>query len=94
MEKEEHLMNLLKWIKAEVLSSGGDGDAFFYTRYHSLSYLYQLIQEIEKNEKFPWSVKLENDEISWGDNQEWVLITTSEEKFKAIPSWAQLVIRN
>ena len=91
--EKKHILNLLDWLHTEVISSCGDGDAFWLSKHYTLYELYPIVVEYNSTLKWPWEVKLEPDCINWGEGQEGVIITNSKEFFdKWLPSWSQCTL--
>ena len=93
MGSREHLMKLIDFIYNEVLSSGGDGNAFWYSRFYNVADLLPLVKEYNDKLKFPWKVEFTEKTINWGDNQEWAVITNDEDLYKMAPDWMQIKIQ-
>ncbi len=90
------LMSLIDFLYHECLSSGGDGDAFWYSRFYSVDDIKPLIEEYNSKIRFPWKIYFDKEKqrIDWGKDQEWVIITNDEEMYKSVPNWIQAVIKN
>ena len=86
-------MKLIDFIYHEVVSSGGDGDALWYSKFHNVIDILPLIKEYNDKLKFPWKVEFDGRTINWGDDQEWAMITNDEDLYKMVPSWSQITIR-
>ena len=92
-QAKQHILNLLIWIEQEVLSSGGDGDAAWFSRFYSVNDIAPILVEYNKTRPYPWKVLIDGDKIHWGENQEWAFITNNEEDFNGLPEWVQAKIR-
>ena len=92
---EDHLETLLNWLVREVRSSGGDGDAIWYSVFYDVNQLLPVVEKL--NKKINWQIELkENNDgkyIAWGDNQECVIITNSETMWNQRPFWQQVSIK-
>ena len=92
---KEHITTLLKWLVYEVKSACGDGDAIWYSQYYDINAILPLVEEINKDIK--WNVDLVEIPygkryISWGENQEGMIITNDERMWNDRPSWQQCSI--
>ena len=89
---KEHLITLIKWLIEEVGSSGGDGDALWYSKYYDVKDIKKLIIKENLCGKW-WGPAFETeDTFCIGSNQEWLIITNNEESFKDRPPWTQCAI--
>lgn len=93
-EQKQHLLKLVDFLYLEVISSGGDGDALWYSKHYDIKDILPLIQEYNSNLKFKWLVEYDEGRklISWWYDQECCLITNNEEIYKNAPSWQQILI--
>jgi hypothetical protein len=91
---KEHLLKLIDWLYQEVKRSGGDGDALWYSRFYDIKDILVLVNEYNDKLKYKWTVELDQNRnlISWGSNQEYVMITNTEEYYKTSPSWQQCIV--
>lgn len=88
---KKHTKELLNWLTLEVLSAGGDGDAFWISKYSSLDEILPIVNELNSSEwSNHWNITREEDEITLSNNQECLVITTNRDY--NLPSWAQCVI--
>lgn len=89
------LMSLIDFLYQECLSSGGDGDAFWYSKHYNIEDILPLIEEYNSKLRFPWEIRhdREKQRIDWGEGQEWVMITNDERLYKLTPEWAQCLIK-
>jgi hypothetical protein len=73
-----------------VIAEGGDGDAIWLSKHVSLDNLVDELKKynIEKNTK--WEIKIFDNHILWGRDQEWVIITDDKLFFESQPSWITL----
>mgnify|MGYP003442133096 CR=1 FL=1 len=100
-DNKEHLKTLVKWLVAEVFSASGDGDSFWYSRYYNISDIYDLLEEMTGELTYPggqkldWMLFMQNGIITWGIDQEALIVTNSEEEYKNAISlgWYQCIIR-
>jgi hypothetical protein len=92
---EHHLEILLNWLMTEVRSSGGDGDAIWYSLFYDVRKILPIVEKL--NKKVKWKIELKERQdgryIVWGDNQECVIITNSETMWNQRPSWQQCSIQ-
>ncbi len=94
-ETKTHLLSLIDFLYKEALSSGGDGDAFWYSLFYNIEDIKVLIEEYNSKLRFPWEIHYDKEKqtLNWGQYQEWVMISNNEEWYKTIPSWAQIVVK-
>ncbi len=92
-DTKEHLLKLIDFIYNEVCNSARDGDLLWYVTHYKFNDILELIYEYNLKLQFPWDVKLEEGNIHWGADQEWVLITTSKETYLDAPTWQQCIIK-
>ena len=93
-----HVVNLLRWLFNEVISAGGDGDAFWYTRYYNLEYISDIIKKLNVELQIEWSIEDCMDPqgrryLSWGQNQEYIIITCDKEMWENRPFYTQCSIQ-
>lgn len=95
--EKHHVKALLIWLANEAISAGGDGDAAWYSHFHSIDEICPILEEVnaelKEKIKLNWTIKRSADFINWGENQEWVMIYFNEEQFKSVPDWVQAKIR-
>ena len=75
---EEILNKLIDFLYHQVMSSGGDGDATWVSKYYNVEkQILPFLEKYNSQLKYPWKIEFNKDknEILWGDNQEWVYIT-------------------
>lgn len=73
--QKKNYLELINWLYYTVGEGfGGDGDATWYAG-EPVKNLYPILKEFNDAQKFPWTLTLEENEISWGDNQEWINIS-------------------
>ena len=92
----ERIDSLLGVLHAEVVSSSGDGDAMWYTRYYKLDEIEELLHHYNEENNIGWEIERYefNDRvILWGIDQEGVIITDDAEEFESSPDWIQMKIR-
>ena len=66
-------------LYTSVIQEGGDGDAIWYSRFYDINDIYKLVEEYNNKTPEPiWKLSIENGEIRWSDNQEWIIITNRE----------------
>ena len=93
---KEHITTLLKWLVYEVKSACGDGDAIWYSKFYDINAILPLVEEL--NKEVEWNIDLVKmpcgrEYISWGLNQEAMLITNDESMWNERPSWQQCSIQ-
>jgi hypothetical protein len=90
---KEHIYKLIDFLYQEVLSSGGDGDALWYSKYYSLDDLLEVFQEFNDDYAVDWRfTEISDTGFNWGDNQEGITVTTSKEYFENSPDWMQIKV--
>lgn len=86
--------NLLHALHSQVISSGGDGDAVWYSRFFYVNDIKRLVYEYNQKLAYPWEIKIRDDKtFDWGNDQEWITITNDEEMFMKLPEWIELKLR-
>lgn len=90
---KEHILKLIDFLYCEVCSSGGDGDAIWFTRYYKLNDILEVVKEYNSTLMFPWEIEVGEMDIVWGTGEEWVHITTDQEIFDDSPSFVQFKLR-
>jgi|GEM_PF-6703625 hypothetical protein len=94
LHDKEHIMKLISFLYDEVRSSSGDGDALWYSKFYNVKDIFPLIEEFNSKARFPWpDLTLNNDIISWQNNQESIFITNKKEHWDNQPSWQQISIK-
>jgi hypothetical protein len=93
MDNEYRIIKMIEFLFEEVASSGGDGDAFWYTKYFKLEQIHSIIKRINDEKDWPYSIALKEDRIDVIRSHESIEITNSEKRFRTFPSWAQIVIQ-
>lgn len=89
--KNSHIRDLLIWLEKEVLSAGGDGDAFWITEYYSIEEILPIVDNLNSSIwSNHWKIDVKENSITMNNLQEGFVITT--DKNYGIPSWAQCVI--
>ena len=98
-EIKAHIKELILWLKDEVYSASGDGDALWYSTWFDVNEIYEFIRdEIDpelkaENKYFRWELELRGDTLYWWDHEEALIITNDEETYKNAPSWQQCLIK-
>jgi hypothetical protein len=92
-DNKDHIEKLLRWLVAEVISAGGDGDALWYSKFYSVKDIYPICEKINSEFKFPWELTLKDDTIHWSYYQEGLIITNNIEFYNSSPSWQQVLIK-
>lgn len=83
----ETINDILHTIYNHVCSCGGDGDALWYSERHHINDIKVIVDTYNSKLPFPWEVKLEDNFLSWGHNQEWVIITNDKTTLLNAPHW-------
>lgn len=93
---KNHLKSLIDFLLSEVLSAGGDGDAFWVVKNYTLESVREFVLDfcLTDTDKRYWSVgEIVTDKygkrFSLSNHQEALIITTAAEY---IPLWAQCVV--
>jgi hypothetical protein len=90
---KEHILKLIDFLFNEVISSGGDGDALWYSHYYELDDIKPLLEEYNSKHNLNWEIKHDAlDILNWGKDQEWITITTDKKVADFAPDWAQIKI--
>ena len=83
-----HIKNIYNWLLLEVLSSGGDGDGIWYSRFYNVNDIINLLKD--ETDKF-WNIKKESEETYLiYNNQESLLITNNKNTFDNRPKEQQV----
>lgn len=91
---KNHIFSLLEFLHAEVMSSGGDGDALWYTKLYSLDDIMELVKEYNETKSIGWEVYRQEDyQILWGKDQEWISIIDNKNCYEGSPDWHQIKIQ-
>lgn len=91
---EDQIKILIQWLWDEVKSSGGDGDAIWYSRYYDVNDIFPLVDEFNREQKYSFEeCELVCDTIYWSDQQEGIIITNSKLLWDTIPDWQQVSLR-
>ena len=88
----EHLLRLIGWLYDEVISAGGDGDAFWYSQFYDIKDLFSLVEEFNNRLKSPWEISQNRQTIHWGKEQEGMVITNDHQLWLSCPEWIQVRI--
>ena len=87
---KQHVLNILHWLIDGVLSSGGDGDGIWYSKFYSVADIKKLIEDEKLLPGF-WKMEFKEDgSLHLGDNQEWLTITNNEWDWTKRPSWQEV----
>ena len=84
-----HIKNLINWLIAEVISAGGDGDALWYSRSYSVDEIFSILKECDL---YDFTIDKQDNRITFGTGQEWLVITNDERDGMNAPSWQQVRI--
>lgn len=88
---KEHLKSLIDFLYKEVISSGGDGDALWYSKFFSLEDIMDCFKEYAQENNINWTFNETIDShFNWGQEQEWITVTTSKDFFEKQPDWYQI----
>ena len=91
---KEHLMDLIEWIYKEAMSSGGDGDFLWYSRYYNTKDLFPLVKEFNNSLKFKMeTLSINNGTIDWSSGQTNITITNDKVLYDNAPSWQQGLLK-
>jgi hypothetical protein len=84
---------VLDLIYTSITSEGGDGDALWLSKHTSLDDLASLIGEYDGENKTGWSIQTPSEnQLLWGKDQEWAIITNDKDFFNNQPDWIILKI--
>lgn len=84
--------DILDLLFRSVIAEGGDGDALWLSKYTTLDELFPIISEYNEKYNIGWELELKDNSISWGDNQEWITITTDKDFFNSQQYYTTLSI--
>ena len=84
---------IIDLLFTSVVSEGGDGDAIWLSRFHTLEQIENHINEYDEKVNTGWKITKNGDTINWGHNQEYVVITTNEQYYNEAPDWTTLKIK-
>jgi hypothetical protein len=92
---KERINKLLSFLYNQILSDGGDGDALWLTKLHALEDIKKLVIEYNNTLEFKWVIMdgVSDKYFSWGENQEWVIITDDKEYYDESPEWITMKIK-
>lgn len=91
---KNHIFTLLSFLHSEVMSSGGDGDALWYTKLYDLNDIFELVKEFNELNSIGWEIHhQETNQILWGKDQEGVSIIDDKSYFDGAPDWYQIKIQ-
>lgn len=91
---KEHVLRILDTMYHECISSGGDGDAFWYSTHYSIEQILPLVKEYNSKLSFPFQIEASEKTIDWGEGQEGIIITTDESLYLNAPSWSQFLLKS
>ena len=78
----------------DCVSSGGDGDAHWFTRHFTLDEIMPVLVEYNSGLPRPFVIEIRGGEtILWFDNQETMVITTDESLLMDALECGQLIIK-
>jgi hypothetical protein len=92
MTREKIIRSIVEALYHGCMGANGDGDAHWYTRYFTLDEILPIVEEYNSQLPFPMKVKVMPDIIDWGQGEEWISISPSEEVYKTLPLWYDIVI--
>lgn len=92
------LKKIIDLLYTSVKSEGGDGDAYWYSRFESIENVKKLIEEYNEEKKTGWIIDCEYDNrLIWMPDdeyaQECIIITDNEIVFNNAPSYIILKIK-
>ncbi len=91
---DEQITKLIDVLYQAVISEGGDGNVLWYTAWCSIDRILPLLTEYNSKLKFPFTIERKDDKtIHWGENQEWVVITSDEYIYTNSPPWFQFTLK-
>ena len=93
MNKNDRILKIIDLLYTECISSGGDGDALWFSTYESISDILNVVESYNKQLKHPMEIQVSVDTINWGEHQEWITITVNEDLYKNVPSWGMFVLK-
>lgn len=84
---------IIDLLYSSVVAEGGDGDAIWLSKYTKLEDIIPMLEKYNTDHNTGWTIRSQDASIiSWGDNQEWVVITDSREIYNDQPAWSILRI--
>ncbi len=92
-ENKPRIMTLIDFLYKDVISACGDGDALWYSYFYDVKDILKLVEEYNSQLLHKWEIRVYDDHINWGHEQEGIIITNNEELFNNAPSWQQVLIR-
>lgn len=73
------------------MSSGGDGDGLWYSKFYNVKDLHDIFKLLIPSF---WKTKwLDDNTVSYGDDEEWLIVTNNKELYESAPSWQQILIK-
>lgn len=96
IEANTHLVRLIHWLIDEVLSAGGDGDAFLLSKTYPVDELKASLLEALKTHDVNrfWTFRETENIYSIGHSQESLVVYFNTiNNMPEIPSWAQCVVK-
>lgn len=95
--REEGIRNILIWLVETVMAEGGDGDAIWITKWHTLEELLPIVKELNQTHWNNWWTIERNDTDPFGDcivlaNHQESLVITTNQKYP-VPSWSHCTLR-
>jgi hypothetical protein len=89
--KEQACIDLLVWLEKRVLGEGGDGDAIWVTKWHSIEFLLPIVMKLNETVMNNWwTITTDNTTIILDNGQESLTITTDQDY--PIPEWSGCTI--
>lgn len=85
---------LIEWMYESVLSEGGDGDAFWYSKLFDIKDLKEIVEEYDRNHAIGWDVEYDEyrELFTWSKGEEGIVITNSEIEFLKKPDWVIITL--
>lgn len=95
VNSKEHIKHLVQFLIDEVISAGGDGDSFWYSRYFKVDDIYDIIEEcfFDQLEKMDWHLSKSGETIKIEGGEESLIITNDLSLYETCPDWVQCIIR-
>lgn len=92
--RKDHIMSIIDLLYNECISAGGDGDGAWYSRFYNIQDIALLVREYNSKLKFPFNIKwIDENTLFWGEEQEAIIITNDEEKYKNWPDYIQMILK-
>ena len=89
---EELNIKVLELMWTSIKSECGDGDAIWLSKHTPLYELVVLINKFNVVNNTGWELKIYENHLVWGIDQEWAIITDDSYFFQEQPDWIILKI--